>query len=69
MLIALGFPYRYIPWIMVCLSTISYVVNVNGELTKPFEAKKGLRYGDPISPYLFVICMNFSTGVVGIIAQ
>lgn len=38
-----GFPYRYIRWIMGCLSNVTYVVNVNGELTEPFEAKKGLR--------------------------
>lgn len=59
MMVELGFPYRYIQWIMVCLTTISYTVNVNGECTELFEAKKGIWQGDPISPYLFVLCMEY----------
>lgn len=59
MLDELGFPYRYSHRIMACLTTVSYTINVNGELIEPFEAKKDIRQGDPISPYLFVICMEY----------
>lgn len=59
MMIELGFPHNYINWIMTCLNTVSYVINVNGDLTEAFEAKKGIRQGDHISPYLFVICMKY----------
>lgn len=44
---------------MICLTSVSYIVNVNGETTEPFEARKVIRQGDPISPYLFVICMEY----------
>lgn len=59
LLLGLGFPFQFVTWIMACLSTVSYSFNVNGELTMPFEGKRGLRQDDQISPYLFVLCMEY----------
>ncbi|XP_019240181.1 PREDICTED: uncharacterized protein LOC109220175 [Nicotiana attenuata] len=55
----LQFPAKFIRWIMCCISTVSYSVLLNGEPLPPFPAKKGLRQGNPLSPFLFVLAMEY----------
>lgn len=54
----LKFPARFIGWVMTYVTTVSYTILVNGEPQKPFSAAKGLRQGNPISPYLFATAME-----------
>lgn len=44
---------------MECIQTVNYLVIINGESSPPFNAAKGLRQRDPISPYLFDIAMEY----------
>lgn len=57
----LGFPQAFIHWTMICISTAKYSVVMNGSSFGYFKGQKGIRQGDPISPYIFVLCMEILT--------
>ena len=45
-------------WIWWCISTVRYSILVNGVLVDFFPSSRGLRQGDKLSPYLFVMGME-----------
>ncbi|CAA7043519.1 unnamed protein product [Microthlaspi erraticum] len=55
---AQNFPPLFRCWISECISSPRFSVAINGELAGFFAGKKGLRQGDSISPYLFIMVME-----------
>ena len=54
----MGFGAKWIRWIKWCISIASFSVMIDGTSSGFFRSSRGLRQGDSLSPYLFVIVME-----------
>ena len=60
----ISFNEGWINLIMVCVSTITYSVLVNGDPSGLIHPTRGIRQGDPLSPFLFLLCTEGLNGMI-----
>ncbi|XP_048605852.1 secreted RxLR effector protein 78-like [Brassica napus] len=52
----MGFSEIWINWIMRCITSVKYKVLMNGQPRENNVPERGLRQGDPLSPFIFILC-------------
>lgn len=65
----MGFDFKWIDLIMRCVSSISYSVIINGSRNYLFKPKRGLRPGDPLNLFLFLICSEVLSSLLHLSVQ
>jgi len=65
-MIKMGFNNQWIHGMSMCVETVDYSVLVNNEAVGPIIPGRGLRQGDPLSPYLSIICAEGFSSLIRI---
>ena len=60
----IGFHSTWIGWILECIKSVTYSILVNGEAKDHIIPTRGIRQGDPLSPYLFLLCSKGLNGLI-----
>ena len=60
----MGFCIRWINLMMECIKTVSYSILVNREPNGLIQSSRGIQQGDPLSPFLFLLCTEGLHGLI-----
>ncbi|CAA7024597.1 unnamed protein product [Microthlaspi erraticum] len=59
----LGVHSKWINWIHQCVSTVKYAYLLNDGAHGAVTPQRGIRQGDPLSPYIFILCGEVLSGL------
>lgn len=58
-----GFSPVVVDWILQCVSTVSFSFLINNSVYGSVIPSRGIRQGDPLSPYIFILCGEVLSGL------
>ncbi|XP_074289594.1 uncharacterized protein LOC141614747 [Silene latifolia] len=63
-LVSMGLHEGWVNRVMHCVTSVSFEVLINGNPSRLFKPSRGIRQGDPLSPYLFILCAEVMSSLI-----
>ena len=64
LLIKKNCPHRWRKWIKACITGVQYSIIINGQPKGRIIPKRGLRQGNPLSPFIFVLALDYLSAIL-----